>query len=384
MPPATLFSKVPVIPGLGQHKVIQLQAAWDWTQFFNTLNVRMMGHTSTAAKKATHETAIHVFRFVLRKDIEDYVFSEAPVHDEVETAWPHLESRPDDVIMMTKLYMSSTSLSQPPMVFCPAVLLNKLNIKDLQLAPSAVLTDRQKKELGKSATYFEGPTLSMQKAAEYLRSLTKCDGSPQGIPEPCPWLFDDAKVIQYETVSDDGDPDPALGAAGSLANPSAARVSVGPVGKPKARISRKRPASADEAATAAPAVPEASAGAPPSAMDGLAPPGAGVPADSADTGRGRGRGRGTAKAKADAGRGRGGRGRGKAKAKADAGRGRGGRGRGRGRGGVAFDFPPLQPGQSLGCSKCRQLPNGCGDCRTALGWKHVHGRTWVIDPDADV
>ena len=96
-------------------------------------------------KKAAHETAIHVFRFVLRKDIEDYCFSEAPVHDEVETAWPHLESRPDDVIMMTKLYMSSTSLSQPPMVFCPAVLLNKLNIKDLQLAPAAVLTDRQKK-----------------------------------------------------------------------------------------------------------------------------------------------------------------------------------------------------------------------------------------------
>ena len=51
MPPATLFSKVPVIPGLGQHKVIQLKAAWDWTHFFNTLNVRMMGHTSTAAKK---------------------------------------------------------------------------------------------------------------------------------------------------------------------------------------------------------------------------------------------------------------------------------------------------------------------------------------------
>ena len=145
MPPATLFSKVPVIPGLGQHKVIQLKAAWGWTQFFNTLNVRMMGHTSTAAKKAAHETAIHVFRFVLRKDIDDYCFSEAPVMDEVETAWPHLESRPDDVIMMTKLYMSSTSLSQPPMVFCPAVLLRKLNIKDLQLAPAAVLNDRQKK-----------------------------------------------------------------------------------------------------------------------------------------------------------------------------------------------------------------------------------------------
>ena len=51
MPPATLFSNVPVIPGLGPHKVIQMQAAWNWTQFFNKLNVRMMGHTSTAAKK---------------------------------------------------------------------------------------------------------------------------------------------------------------------------------------------------------------------------------------------------------------------------------------------------------------------------------------------
>ena len=145
MPPATLFSKVPVIPGLGQHKVIQMQAAWNWTQFFSALNVRMMGHTNTKAKKDAHETAIHVFRFVLRKDIDSYSFSEAPVKDEVETAWPDLESRPDDVIMVNKLYMSSTSLSQPPMVFCPAVLLQKLNIKDLQVANSAVRSARQKK-----------------------------------------------------------------------------------------------------------------------------------------------------------------------------------------------------------------------------------------------
>ena len=358
MPPATLFSKVPIIPGLGQHKVIQMQAAWHWTQFFSTLNVRMMGHTNTKAKKDANETAVHVFRFVLRKDITTYCFSEAPVKNEVETAWPDIAEHPDDVILMTKLYMASTSLSQPPIVFCPAVFLKKLNIKDLEMANSAVLSARQKKELGKSATYFDGPPLNLHKAAEYLRSLINCDGSPQGTPEPCPWIFDDAKVIHFETITDDDD-DPSLAAAASAAQPSAARVSAGPG-------PRKRPASAAaEAAAAAPSVPEASAGAPESAMDGLAPPGSGVPAaDPADAGRGSGRGRG-------------GRGRGKAKAKADA-----GRGKGRGRGG-AFNFPPLKPGQQLGCSKCRGLPNGCGDCRRQLGWKQVGSKHWVIDSDAD-
>ena len=325
------FLEVPCVPGLPDHDVIHLRAAWNWADFFSRLNISMHGHTNTKRNKESNETAVHVFRFVLRADVDSLGFSEAPQRDPINTYWPHIAPRPDDVILLTKLYIASTSLSQPPMVFCPAEFMEVLNIKDLALARSAVLSDRQAKELSKSASHFRHEPLNMQQASDYLDSLVSCDGTPQGAPPPCPFLFEDEVVLRFEEVSGDEQEAPE----GLLGNPAAAVVSVEGAGARAPRMRLGRPASSGRSTLRRPAaaatVPEASAGAPDAAMDPLAPPGAGVPAE-----RSRGRG--------------------------------------------ALELPPLLPGQTLGCSKCRYIPNGCGTCRRALGRVQVTSKKWRVGP----
>ena len=323
------FLEVPCVPGLPDHDVIHLRAAWNWADFFSRLNISMHGHTNTKRNKESNETAVHVFRFVLRADVDSLGFSEAPQRDPINTYWPHIAPRPDDVILLTKLYIASTSLSQPPMVFCPAEFMEVLNIKDLALARSAVLSDRQSKELSKSAFHFRREPLNMQQASEYLDSLVACDGTPQGAPPPCPFLFEDEVVLQFETIS--GDEHAAPEAPAGLGNPAAAVVSVEGAGARAPRMGRPASSGQSTLRRRPAAVPDASAGAPDAAMDPLAPLGAGVPAE-----RRRGRG--------------------------------------------ALELPPLQPGQTLGCSKCRNLPNGCGECRTALGWVRVTKKKWRVGP----
>ena len=326
------FLEVPCVPGLPDHDVIHLRAAWNWADFFSRLNISMHGHTNTKRNKESNETAVHVFRFVLRADVDSLGFSEAPQGDPINTSWPDIAPRPDDVILLTKLYIASTSLSQPPMVFCPAEFMEVLNIQDLALARSAVLSDRQAKELSKSASHFRHEPLNMQQASDYLDSLVSCDGTPQGAPPPCPFLFEDEVVLRFEEVSS-GDEQEAP--EGLLGNPAAAVVSVEGAGARAPRMRLGRPASSGRSTLRRPAaaatVPEASAGAPDAAMDPLAPPGAGVPAE-----RSRGRG--------------------------------------------ALELPPLLPGQTLGCSKCRYIPNGCGTCRRALGWVQVTSKKWRVGP----
>ena len=88
--------------------------------------------TPQPQEKAHNETAAHVFRFVLRKDMDDLSFSEASEPGPITTSWPNMADRPDDVIMINKVYIASTSLSQNPCVFCPTELMEKLDIKPVQ------------------------------------------------------------------------------------------------------------------------------------------------------------------------------------------------------------------------------------------------------------
>ena len=119
----------------------------------------------------------------------------------------------------------------------------------------------------------------MHQAAEYLHKLVACDGSPQGEPPPCPFIFDGMPapvwvppLVQPSVVL------PPDNYVGSIGQPTPAEVQVGPV-QPAA--AKKRPAAAKKPAAkkrpAAAQVPEASAGAPAAEMEPAAPAGAGVP-----------------------------------------------------------------------------------------------------------
>eukprot|EP00973_Karenia_brevis_P058139 8092706-Karenia_brevis.AAC.1 len=116
-----ITEKVKPIAGLPQHE----------------LKTTVSGHTSTKAKKDACITAPHVFRFVLRSNLESYCFTEAPHLDtaEIFTSWTWLPPDPNDVVCITKKFIASVELSQPPFVFCPNDVLSKLDFDTLALAP---------------------------------------------------------------------------------------------------------------------------------------------------------------------------------------------------------------------------------------------------------
>ena len=134
---------VPPIPKQRHHKVSILGDAWNWTKWFADLPLDMHGHTGTAAKKAENQTEAHVFRFLRRDDVDMLVFQEVPSDlPPMVSAWGELPPDPSDVILLTKKYIGSVELSQPPMVFCPSQYLQALRLENLAPAPLAVLSER--------------------------------------------------------------------------------------------------------------------------------------------------------------------------------------------------------------------------------------------------
>ena len=126
------------------------------------------------------ETAVHVFRFVRREEVEHLRFREtaASALGNIITAWPELLPRPDDIILLTKAYIAAPVLAQPPQVFCPAAFMEWLDQDDLAPACLSKLGIRQFKELRKSADFFEAEPRCLHRTAAYLRSLCDCDGTP--------------------------------------------------------------------------------------------------------------------------------------------------------------------------------------------------------------
>ena len=93
-----------------------------------------------------------------------------------------MEPAGGDIIMMTKAYIASVELSQPPCVFCPDKFLAALDLADLKPAELCPLSKKQATEISKSANYFEAEPRCLSRAAKYLRSLVECDGTPGDLP----------------------------------------------------------------------------------------------------------------------------------------------------------------------------------------------------------
>ena len=354
-----ICDKVNPMPGMlgGRHEVKILEGAWDWTSWVDALPLQVSGHSNTAAKKASGEDPVHVYRFVLREEVETYLFKETEHDlDSIETSWPELEPDPRDVVLLTKHYKSSLELSQPPAVFCPAAWMEALDAAiELQPAALAPLNARQASELGKSADFFEKPPLSMSRASAYLRTLIACDGSPtlKGMP---PLLFfhgrldGKAKIVYrmtppqpvpsedvvmmpdaLEFESDEDDANITVEQINQLASKKPARVRL----RTKTNPNRQFKTAAEP--------PMLSAGAPSSLSDPLAPT-----RTFAETVQktimkkpARTSVRRAMRVRRD-------------------------------------QLPPLQPGERLGCPKCRNNRNiGCRQCRIRLGFIEMPDGSWA-------
>ena len=90
--------------------------------------------------------------------------------DVEETAWPELEPHPRDVILLVKYHIHSEAYSQPPMVFCPHVYLERLPCGPVGIAAHTRLSSRQLHEFTNTANKVESRPWMMDKAAAWLRT----------------------------------------------------------------------------------------------------------------------------------------------------------------------------------------------------------------------
>ena len=166
-------------------EVLQIQCAIDWQSFFVPLGVEMSGHTQTKRKTENHEEAIHVFIFQKRSNMD-------PEHARkiVET-FPQEQASPDDVILSCQLYMSSDGDSQPPCVYIPASRWQNLDTDAPKtLCGRKPFSDRQHKELKKTADIVSQRPWQMSRAASYLRGLLAQDVAADDVkPPPMEWAL---------------------------------------------------------------------------------------------------------------------------------------------------------------------------------------------------
>ena len=255
----------------------------------------------------------------MRSEIEIF-WPTVPSITDFATAWPDIPPEPEDIVLFNKAYMASAGLSQLPVVFCPARFLRDLDPAELRPAASAQLGERQKKELMKSAAFFEQAPFQLQRTGLFLRELVGCDGTPRGQPADWPFIFGAGLVHEEGDVEHpvllppiEEPPDPGL-----LAGLTTAEVRV---------VLRRK---ATKPRTTMPSVPGSSAGRPKQDTEPMAPTDSGVERahDESTTSA-------AVKKRPAAGR------------------------------------PPVDaihdPARPLGCSKCRRSVRGCAVCKRRAG-----------------
>ena len=235
---------------------------------------------------------------------------------------------------------------------------------DIPLLIKPGLGEEPKRELEKTAKYYEERPRGLHGAARYLRELIACDGTPGPVVsapslqllrcfsakvlKPTTTVLEDpndpellpdemAQLPDTGLIMDDNTPleapDEQLQAFTKACVPRPAAVVVAPKAKAKRQI-LKRPGSAQKGSLAKrpaadagpPSVPTLAAGAPPSRMEPMAPPGSEKPR--------------------------------KGFPKKD------------------VFLKPVDANGKLGCGSCRHKPRGCRRCRIKAGWFTNEDGAW--------
>lgn len=179
----------------------------------------------------------------------------------MQSAFPD-EPHPDDILLCVKLHLSSPTLAQQPVVFCPARYLQDLGVHQLKLAPRIAFSDRQLHEFLRTARTIRPRPWCMAAAADFLEDMVETNqkgGSENDVPPLIQWLWKPVRVSKPSP--------PSSLRRGELdfASRKASYVQV----QPKKTV-RKRPAAAAAAAA------DNIAGAPDMHVEPGAPSGSGV------------------------------------------------------------------------------------------------------------
>ena len=276
---------------------------------FSGLPVTVTGHTQDHGKTLRHEEAPHIFSLKKRSRCG---FAD----EEVESSFVD-EPHPDDIILCVKLHLSSATLAQPPLVFCPARHFIDLDLSKLVQTPRHAFSDVQIKEFRRTATVIRARPWCLDDGAICLEELVNNNvaGSASCWVPPCiVWVCTPTRAINVSQSMLVSSTELSFAAR----QPSGVHVLPRP---PKP--TKKRPAAA------ATLTCDGMAGAPPVLVEPGAPHGSGV----------------------------------RPRQRRPAG-----------------PLPELPPPYTYGCPKCRMSPSGCTYCRSRLGVSFdEEAQTWTLD-----
>ena len=149
-----------------------IDASEDYKSYYEDLGVQVSGHTQTFKKFEQNLQAVHYFCFQKLGQLSE---AEAQQVANPFGTTPQL----NDIVLQTKLYLSSNELSQEPCIFCPASFYDRLAQDKGQLdpkpaSPGAISQDSRKQFL-KTATVVEKPPWWYHDAADFLREMANPD-----------------------------------------------------------------------------------------------------------------------------------------------------------------------------------------------------------------
>lgn len=164
--------------------VERFRAAPNFKKFFQEMEVKTSGHVQTKRHNIRNEEAVHVFTFERRSNFEGTI-------EEVNGA--PAGPQPGDVILSLKQYICSEGTSQPPFVFAFEQDFAALPLcNSLSLAPRVSLTERQTKEFQKTAEVISQDPWNMDEGCAFLLQLieeNRTQESENWIPLHMPWLL---------------------------------------------------------------------------------------------------------------------------------------------------------------------------------------------------
>ena len=223
-------------------RVTQLGALYDWKSFFDPLHVAPHNHVQTHAMNLQNTEACHVFRFFRRDRMRSLPGELSTVTTEPNSVFLEPPAD-DDIIFVSKHYVSSQMYAQPPEVFCPGSRMRALDPGGPDAISGRVqFSQRQVKEFRKTAATLAQHPWNMHQANEWLTNLI--EDNQNGYAES--WT--PPTIARVVTTAAQKDIVPRHPPREATAAPVPVRMEDATVAKAKAkaktRIPRKRPASA--------------------------------------------------------------------------------------------------------------------------------------------
>ena len=143
-----------------------LDNTWDFQTWFWELGHQVKGLAATAGDKET----CHSWQFVSASSVDEICGANTTV-EVTHSGWDKDDLQPDDVVLIAKKYVHSTSAAQQPLLFLPHAVANRLSVDTLRWNTPNVFSDRTCKEFLKTAKAVGSHPWYLSRAQNYLESL---------------------------------------------------------------------------------------------------------------------------------------------------------------------------------------------------------------------